>query len=78
MCVVSLREDQAREPMIQGRRDVDINGEQARKKAEILNLLERLVEDVENGRLFGEFSVVFTAQSGNIGHYEEMRRRTFK
>lgn len=56
----------------------DPNSEQERKKSDLLNLLERLLDDVENGRLFGDFGISFSAQSGKIGHYEENRRVTFK
>lgn len=64
--------------MIQTARESDPNSEQQRKQSELLNILEGLIKDVKDGRLFGEFGVTFTAQSGNIGHYEEVRRRTFK
>lgn len=36
------------------------------------------MDDVENGRMFGEFGISFSAQSGKISHIEENRRRTFK
>lgn len=64
--------------MVDTARDIDPNSEQARKKSDLLNMLESLIDDVQRGRLFGEFSVTFTAQSGKIGHIEELRRRTFK
>ena len=57
---------------------IDLNGEQQRKKSELLNMLERLIDDVEAGRLFGEFGISFSTQSGKIGHYEESRKTTFK
>ena len=59
-------------------RTADPNSEQQRKKSELLNLLESLMDDVESGRYFGEFGITFTTQSGKIGHYEEVRKRTFK
>lgn len=64
--------------MVDAVRQSDPNSEQSRKKSELMNLLERLLEDVEKGRMYGEFSVSFTAQSGKIGHIEELRRRTLK
>lgn len=51
---------------------------QARKTSALLTLLERLIEDVQEGRLYGDFGVTFTAQGGKIGHYEEHRKTTFK
>ncbi len=56
----------------------DPNSEQARKKSDLVRLLERLIDDVQDERLFGDFSVSFSAQNGNIGHYEEVRRKTFR
>lgn len=52
--------------------------EQQRKESDLLNTLERLIQDVRTGRLFGEFGVHFTAQAGRIGHYTEERRITRK
>lgn len=51
---------------------------QERKKAQVVNLLRRLIEQVESGCDYGEFGVSFTAQNGQIGHIEERIRRTFK
>lgn len=62
----------------QASNETDPNSEQSRKESELLNLLEGLIRDVKAGRLFGEFGVSFTAQSGKIGHFEETRRRTLK
>jgi hypothetical protein len=58
--------------------EADPNSEQSRKESELLNLLEGLIRDVKAGRLYGTFGIEFTAQSGKIGHIEELRRRTFK
>ena len=44
---------------------------QARKSDALISLLERIIQDVQAGRLYGEFGVSFTAQGGSIGHYEE-------
>lgn len=57
---------------------VDRNSDHERKKSDMLVLLERLVDEVNRDRLFGEFTVSFSAQGGRISHYEEFRRRTFK
>lgn len=51
---------------------------QERKKAQIVSLLRKLIDEVEKGEYYGEFAVAFTAQNGNIGHYEERRVRTYK
>jgi hypothetical protein len=59
-------------------RRTDPNSEQERKKSDLIRLLEKLIDDVHDDRLFGDFSVSFSAQSGKIGHFEEVRRRTFK
>ena len=64
--------------MVDQVRQSDPNSEQSRKESELLNLLEGLIRDVKAGRLYGEFGINFTAQSGKIGHIEELRRRTFK
>lgn len=52
--------------------------EQRRKESDLLNTLEKLIEDVRSGRMYGEFGVHFTAQGGKIGHYTEERRITRK
>jgi hypothetical protein len=51
---------------------------QQRRKSQILRLLERLLDDVEHDRMFGEFGVSFTCQNGQIGHIEEKRIQTYK
>lgn len=51
---------------------------QARKATELVRILERMIADVQGGRLYGEFGVQFTAQGGKIGHYEESRKTTYK
>lgn len=51
---------------------------QNRKADSLIRLLEQMIRDVQDGRLYGEFAVRFTAQGGNIGHYEEDRRVTYK
>lgn len=51
---------------------------QARKADALRSLLESLIRDVQGGRLYGDFSVSFSAQGGKIGHYEEHRKTTFK
>lgn len=51
---------------------------QERKKAQIVSLMRKLIDEVEKGEFYGEFSVAFTAQNGRIGHYEERRVRTYK
>lgn len=56
----------------------DPNGEQERKKSSLIRLLESLITEVQSERLFGEFTISFSAQSGKISHYEELRKRTFK
>lgn len=59
-------------------KEIDRNGEQERKKSDLIHLLEQLIDEVSDERLFGEFTVSFSAQAGKISHYEEMRKRTFK
>lgn len=49
-----------------------------RKKAQIVNLLRKLIEQVESDNAYGEFGVSFTAQNGQIGHIEESIKRTYK
>lgn len=51
---------------------------QERKKAAIVSVLRRLIEQVEADGLYGEFGVTFTAQNGQIGHYEEHLKKTYK
>lgn len=51
---------------------------QARKSDDVVRLLEQLIKDVQSGRMYGDFGITFSAQGGKIGHYEEVRRRTFK
>ncbi len=51
---------------------------QARKKAQVVNLLRKLIEQVESDNAYGEFGVTFMAQNGQIGHVIEKRERTFK
>ena len=51
---------------------------QERKKAQLVNLLRKLIEQVESGGEYGEFGVSFTAQNGQIGHVEERVRKTYK
>ena len=50
----------------------------ARKKAQIVNLLRDLIKQVETEHLYGEFGVSFSAQNGQIGHFEETLRKTYK
>jgi hypothetical protein len=58
--------------------DKPIDEAQARKADSVVRLLEQMIADVRAGRLYGEFGVHFSAQGGNIGHYEESRRVTYK
>lgn len=51
---------------------------QDRKKQQLLTVLRQLIERVETEELYGEFSVVFMAQAGKVGHFEERTKRTFK
>lgn len=51
---------------------------QDRKKQQLLQVLRQLIERVEAEELYGEFGVVFMAQAGKIGHFEEQTKRTFK
>jgi hypothetical protein len=51
---------------------------QERKKAQVVNLLRKLIEQVESDNAYGEFGVTFMAQNGQIGHIIEKRERTFK
>ena len=51
---------------------------QERKKQQLLTVLRQLIERVETEELYGEFAVVFMAQAGKIGHFEERTKRTFK
>lgn len=57
---------------------LDPNSEQERKKSDLVRQLECLIEEVQRNRLFGEFTISFSAQAGKISHYEEVRRRTYK
>lgn len=57
---------------------IDRNCEQERKKSDLIRLLECLIDDVHQNRLFGEFTVSFSSQAGKISHFEELRKRTFK
>ncbi len=60
--------------MIQARAD-----DQAERKAvDLIQRLESLIEEVQQGRKFGEFGVSFTAQAGKIGHYEVKTKETYK
>lgn len=56
----------------------NVDTPQERKKAQVVNLLRRLIEQVESNCEYGEFGVSFTAQNGQIGHIEENIRRTYK
>jgi hypothetical protein len=52
--------------------------EAERRKASVIRLLHRLIEQVEADGMYGEFGVSFTAQNGKIGHYEEHLKRSYK
>lgn len=58
--------------------EIKTTDEQARKATALVRLLERLIEDVQAERLYGEFGVTFSCQAGQIGQYEEHRKSTFK
>lgn len=51
---------------------------QDRKKQQLLTVLRQLIERVETEELYGEFAVVFMAQAGKVGHFEERTKRTYK
>jgi hypothetical protein len=51
---------------------------QERKKAQVVNLLRGLIEQVESDCAYGEFGVSFFCQNGQIGHIEETIKRTYK
>jgi hypothetical protein len=51
---------------------------QQRKKDQIVKLMRQLIEQVESGQLYGEFGISFSAQNGQIGHFEKHQRETYK
>lgn len=55
-----------------------VDTSQERKKAQLVKMLQRLIEQVEAEGCYGEFGVMFSCQNGKIGHYEEHAKRTFK
>lgn len=62
--------------MIETRRTGDT--EQDRRKASLIRVLQRLIEQVEADGMYGEFGVSFSAQNGKIGHFEETAKRSYK
>lgn len=56
----------------------DPNSEQERKKSDLIRQMKNLIEEVQGDLLFGEFTISFSAQAGKIGHFKEVRERTFR
>lgn len=60
------------------REPIEQDTAQARKKAQILAMLKRMIDEVETEGWYGDFGVSFSAQNGKIGHYEQTIKRTYK